>query len=383
MMQRLMRSTLALAVGASLLACQAAEDTQGSTPAESESAPLDSLGGTEEGVSEKIHSTERRRAFSARSRSQAQISQNQKAPASKDNAPAPPSATAGLYIIRRGSVTLQVKSVRESIVQVATLVADAGGLVADSNFSTAEGAKPSAHLVLRVPAEHFDAMLEKMGSVGTVFERSITSEDVSLSYVDTESRIRNLREGEASLRKILERSGKLSEVLEVERELSRVRGEIEQAQGRLRHLANQIALATIRVTLTEKVQQVNASPWMLIPSSVENAWHQVGRALAGTFAHLAESSIWLVGYVLPLSIPLVFIYTLVGVGLRRWLVEKQNWLPDAWFIRIWLGVGVVALGWLLPGFSGFLMSVAVVALGIAAVGWLGKMARERLGRPRA
>src|SRR5262249_20667239 len=69
---------------------------------------------------------------------------------------------------------------------------------------------------------------------------------------EPEARLASKRVEEARLLKHLTSStGKLSEILEVERELSRVRGEIEQLEGRRRFLANQTELTTVTISIQE------------------------------------------------------------------------------------------------------------------------------------
>ncbi|MEB3222521.1 MAG: DUF4349 domain-containing protein [Candidatus Sericytochromatia bacterium] len=288
---------------------------------------------------------------------------------------AAPDVTAGMYIIRKGAVTVQVADVRAGMRKVALLARETGGFVADSSYQAAEGNTPSATLTLRIPAKRFDALLDAIGGVGTVFARSIGSEDVTLSFVDTQSRIKNLRKEEALLLKMLDRTGKLTEVLEVERQLSRVSGEIEQAQGRLRHLANQVELATIEVTLSEKVQTVTHSPWGVLPSAVENAVADAQRALAGSLAGALQATIWLVMVVLPTLVLAGGLFLLVGWLLRRWVVGRAL-VSSAWYDRAWGGVGVALLLAWQPQLVGAFVTVVLVLVALAAGTrlwtWLGR-----------
>jgi len=88
--------------------------------------------------------------------------------------------------------------------------------------------------------------------LGEVRSVNSTSDDVTAEFYDIEARIRNKQQEEERLLKLLaEATGKLEEVLAVERELSRVRGEIEQAQGRMRMLKDVTELTTVTVTVTE------------------------------------------------------------------------------------------------------------------------------------
>ncbi len=278
----------------------------------------------------------------------------------------PKDASAGLYIIRRANLTIQVEEVKKGVKRVTDIARSVGGFVAESAYEAAEGAVPSARMVLRVPAEKFDAVLDSLGGVGKVFGRHIDSEDVTLQFVDTTSRIKNLKQEESTLLKLLQRSGKLSEVLEMERELSRVRGEIEQAQGRLRHLGSLVSLATIEIALSEQVQVKTTSPWGQIPAAFENAVKDVERALAGAIEWVLHGGVWLLGYFLPLALPLVALYLIAGWALRGWLIERRKFMPEAWFTRFWIGLGLalIALWW--PPLAGLIVIAALAAAVLGA-----------------
>ena len=105
------------------------------------------------------------------------------------------------------------------------------------------------------------------------------------------------------------RAGKIPELLEVERELSRVRGEIDRAQARLNDLNTQVAFATVTVTLQEPAAPGTPAGWSA-PGVVREAL----RALGATLAALASVAIW----------GLVF-SPLWGAGLwaLRWLWRRR------------------------------------------------------------
>jgi hypothetical protein len=75
---------------------------------------------------------------------------------------------------------------------------------------------------------------------------SVHTADVTADWVDVAARIENAKREEARLHTLLdEQTGTLADVLAVERELSRVRGEIERAEGRMRVLSDQVAMSTL------------------------------------------------------------------------------------------------------------------------------------------
>lgn len=164
----------------------------------------------------------------------------------------PPNAGADRKIIYSAAVELVVEDFSGMGERVSTLVKKFGGYVADSNLSGASGQNRRATWRIRVPVAEFDSFLLAAKDLGELVTASTTSHDVSEEYYDVEARIRNKTREEERLLKLLEdRPGKLEDVIAIERELSRVREELERMQGRMRVLADQTALTTVQLTVTE------------------------------------------------------------------------------------------------------------------------------------
>lgn len=299
---------------------------------------------------------------------------NQAAP--EQGKPAAPNANVGRYVIRRASVNLEVKDVRAALTRMRALAESSRGYVSDSSLNAAEGAAPSAQVTLRVPAARFDALLDQLGGLGTVRSRQVSGEDVTMEYVDTSSRIRNMQREEAQLLKLLNRTGDLSDVLAVERELARVRGEIEQAQGRLRQLSQLVDLATIEVHLAERVEVAASSPWQLGPT-VTNAWQNAQAELAEAVAGVVRGAIWLVAFVLPLLVPALLLYLLIGWALSGLLVGRFKLLDRTLYRRIWAALGLALLAVMFPPVAGVVVLAAVALAAIWAGSSLFRRSRRR------
>jgi hypothetical protein len=132
------------------------------------------------------------------------------------------------------------------------LLKDHHGLIAKSDITGSTGSPRSGTWKLRIPVDEFEDFLQAVAGLGVPLKNSIDSQDVTEEYYDLDTRIKNKKVEEERLRKHLDQStGKLEEILAVEKELSRVRGEIEHQEGRLRLLANLASLTTVTVTIQE------------------------------------------------------------------------------------------------------------------------------------
>lgn len=108
-----------------------------------------------------------------------------------------------------------------------------------------------ADLTLRVPAENLDAFTAAVGSVSNVVSSSRNTEDVTLQYVDTESRVKALETERDRLLELMEQAETMSDLLEIESRLTDVRGELERYTSQLKVLDNQIDYATVNLSLSE------------------------------------------------------------------------------------------------------------------------------------
>ncbi len=127
-----------------------------------------------------------------------------------------------------------------------------GCYVAQAEVTGSAGSPRKGHWKVRVPVGQFEAFVEGVTKLGVPQRNSIDSKDVTEEYYDLEARVKNKKVEEQRLLKHLEKStGKLEDILAVEREIGRVRGEIEQQEGRLRLLANLTTLTTVSITIQE------------------------------------------------------------------------------------------------------------------------------------
>ena len=108
-----------------------------------------------------------------------------------------------------------------------------------------------ANLTLRVPAEHLDEFTAVVGSVSNVVSSSRNTDDVTLQYVDTESRVKALETERDRLLELMEQAETMSDLLEIESRLTDVRGELERYASQLKVLDNQIDYSTVNLSLSE------------------------------------------------------------------------------------------------------------------------------------
>ena len=154
-------------------------------------------------------------------------------------------------IVRTGNMSLVVEDIPIALDKIATLADDFGGYVVSSK-RWGEGERLAGSITIRVPAGHFDdAIRELRGLAVEVSSESTSSKDVTEEYVDLSAKLHNLEATEEQLLKIMEKAEKVEDILAVQRELSNIRGEIEQTKGRMQYLEQTSATSLIEVHLEQ------------------------------------------------------------------------------------------------------------------------------------
>jgi len=163
--------------------------------------------------------------------------------------PALAGAQGDRQVISQGSMSVEVLDVPAASAQVRAIAEGVGGFVEQlSSFGDDEFQQST--LTVRVPQDGFFSVFEQIKALGKVQSENAGSEDVTERFIDLEARLKSAQREEESLLSLLERAEDISDILVIERELTRVRTEVEQLQGQLNFLERRVDLATITVFLS-------------------------------------------------------------------------------------------------------------------------------------
>jgi len=234
----------------------------------------------------------------------------------------PKRASSNRRIVRKGDLELTVEEFNSIPERVETVVDQFGGFIATTHVTKVGPSFRRGTWTLRVPTEKFSSLLSELRLLGTVQSTKTSADDVTADYVDIESRIRIKQREEERLVKLLsEATGKLDEILIVERELSRVRGEIEAAQGRAAMLRDLTELATLVVTVTEYRAPFVEPPPTYLDRLAAVSWSSL--SLLGSF--LQQLTLIAVGVAPWLVFPLVGIAMYATYRrVRRWQLTNRS-----------------------------------------------------------
>ena len=151
-------------------------------------------------------------------------------------------------IINTASIAIEVAGIETAIESIKSITDRSGGYV-ENLSSHNDQAHPQANLTIRVPQPKFNSIIQNLKTLGEVKNHNSGTEDVSEQFVDMEARLKSLAAEETSLLSLLDSVEGISDILSIERELYRVRSDIERYQGQLNFLESKIDLSTIYITL--------------------------------------------------------------------------------------------------------------------------------------
>jgi len=224
------------------------------------------------------------------------------------------------YIIQSGSMNITVKDTRLTVNTIRNLAVQLSGTISNLSLYEIREGQFSADITIRIPADKFDRAIEELNALGKVNYISTDEHEVTLQYIDLESRLNNQIAQEKRLVEILDMAENVEEVLEVERELYRVRGEIESMTARFNHLKDQVSYSTLYLSLKEE-----AIPTTDISvGAFDNIRTRVKEAFTGSvnfILHALSTLIVIMAAMLPVLV------VLAPVGIIVWLIVKRALHP--------------------------------------------------------
>ncbi|HEX6812442.1 MAG TPA: DUF4349 domain-containing protein [Planctomycetota bacterium] len=174
-------------------------------------------------------------------------------------------------IVRTGELELGVPDLDAARSSVLEATKAAGGHVADDRVQQS-GRFVQRTLRLRVPAAGFETLVAMVERLGRVERLQVSADDVTAQWVDVEARMRAKRQMEGRYLELVTRAANVAEVLQVERELGAVRAEIEAMESQLRSLGDQVALSTLKVTLSAPRTQPVIAPTVDFTQALGAGW---------------------------------------------------------------------------------------------------------------
>ncbi len=207
-----------------------------------------------------------------------------------------------------------LSGVRDKISALDGYVQSSG--ISGNSYEYSDGMR-YGYLVARIPAEQMDLFVEQVEASGNVTSMSENVQDVTESYIDTESRKKTLEASQESLLKLLESADSVEAIVTLETRLTEVRSELESLEATLRSYDNLIAYSTIYINITEVARVTEVAGESVgdeIRSRLSDNMYNIGQAVRAIVVWFISS--------LPYLVPLAGIGAVIGFGIRRWQKKR-------------------------------------------------------------
>lgn len=229
--------------------------------------------------------------------------------------------SAGPRIVQTASLALSVPRAefQQTVDSARSIAAGLGGFVVSSSASQgADRRLVAGTLVVRVPGRAYAQAIERLSDLGRVEAREESGQDVSAEVVDLEARSRHLEAVERQLLQLLEEADTVAAALAVQSELNGVQLELEQVRGRLRHLDDQVAYATISLDVRERAPIAatgGGGPWGIV-----DAWSTAAHGFVTVVGWMLVAA----ATVAPVVLLLLLLYVAARLVARRSLLRGPS-----------------------------------------------------------
>lgn len=177
----------------------------------------------------------------------------------------------------------------------------------------------SAELTLRIPADKLDQFVSGMSEKANIVSSRETADDITLTYVATESRTNALRTEQTRLMELLAEAKNMSDLLQIEDRLTQVRGELEKMESQLLVYDNMVDYGTVYLTVNEVTEYT-------VVEEPETVWERIStgfvrslKDLGGFFVELFVLVIVGLPYLVILAVLVV-----AAVLLLKFRKKKKN-----------------------------------------------------------
>lgn len=209
-------------------------------------------------------------------------------------------------LIRNVDLDVETKEYDAAISILETQIQELGGYIENMdsyNGSSYSGYRSSryANLTIRIPQENLNLFLNEVSDICNVVRRSDSVDDVTLTYVDMESRRDALQTEYTRLLELLEQAETLEDVLTIEDRLTTVRYQLESMESQLRVMDNQVEYSTVYLYISEvkeltPVEVEEETAWQRISEGFMNSLRSIGHGFSEFgiwfLIHIPQLVIW-------------------------------------------------------------------------------------------
>ncbi|MDF2511060.1 MAG: putative secreted protein [Herbinix sp.] len=204
-----------------------------------------------------------------------------------------------------------------------------GGYVESSDISgrsySYENANRYGNIVARVPSDKVDEFVNTVDENANVVIKQESTENISLQYIETESKIETLQIEQERLYALLEKEDSLEDIIVLENRLSEIRYELQNHQSQLRYYDNKVAYSTITLSINE-VEKLTP-----VSEQKETLGTRIKNGLGNTMYNLSSGFqnffVWLIvnlPYLLIWGVIITIIVIVSRRGIKKYNAKKDS-----------------------------------------------------------
>lgn len=216
----------------------------------------------------------------------------------------------GRKLIKTVSMSVQTLEYDKACGMLESFVAQSGGYIENSSSSnyTYYGSKNNryANYTVRIPSNSLDGFLKSLGGIGTIYNQSMKTEDVTLSYLDIEARAKSLEIQQERLLDLLSKAETIEEIIALEDRISDVTYQLEAKESTLKNYDNLVTYSTVTISIEEVSRITETEP--------ETVGERIVSGLSDTFYTIGEGAkdfaVWFV-----VNLPFIILWLVIIAAL--------------------------------------------------------------------
>lgn len=229
-------------------------------------------------------------------------------------------------IIETITYSVQTKTFDDLVKKLEDNAIELGGYIESSDVSgnTYDDNSPRyASYVFRIPSDKVDEFTITVSDNSTVTNKTVNTDDVTLQYVDIESRLNALESEKKALEDLLKNAESTADIIEIRDMLTEVIYEIESNKSQLRTYDSLIDFTSVTVDISETEHPEiveKQTVWQEIASNLAENFRGVWEFLVNSFVFIVSS----IPFLLLFGAYILVIFIIVKIVKRKSKKAKEK-----------------------------------------------------------
>ena len=216
-------------------------------------------------------------------------------------------------IQKNANLSIEVKDIEKSLDKAKQIISTFNGEIISTSSGGMDFGQPYANIRLRVPSEKLNDAVDELKKISSkILSENTYTNDVTEEFIDVEAKLNIMKSTEKRFNDLLNEAKNVEEVLQVEKELMRIRGEIDSLEGRLGYLSQTTDTSEINLSINEEVP-ITGEKWSF-SESLSSALKNLS-SFAKSFANLLIN--------LVVFIPVIIIILIIAI-IIRFIIKKRK-----------------------------------------------------------